>query len=193
MADRSPAHPHLLRGRLATYVREAHPPRHRDEGEPDTPPQPYRTPVRRLANPGATRKKGFCVGQPYFELITHSKHLSQISILRMSLFLLWRHFNVFLWLDDPRSWTSCNKKADHHCRMIYIYVDVPERWVIIIIIFLVNTSKKNRSGRRQGLRQGRAGSCNNIETFTTCAWWLTAGFRQPEQAPHRGGRRIPRR
>ena len=26
--------------------------------------------------------------------------------------------------------------------MIYIYVDVPERWVIIIIIFLVNTSKK---------------------------------------------------
>ena len=26
--------------------------------------------------------------------------------------------------------------------MIYIYIDVPERWVITIIIFLVDTSKK---------------------------------------------------
>ena len=26
--------------------------------------------------------------------------------------------------------------------MIYIYIDVPERWVITIIIFLVDTSKE---------------------------------------------------
>ena len=37
---------------------------------------------------------------------------------------------------------SCNKKTDHQCRMKFEKNDVPERWIITIIILLVGPSKK---------------------------------------------------
>ena len=43
--------------------------------------------------------------------------------------------------------------------------------------------QKNGSGRRQGRRQGRAGSYNNVATFTICAPWLAeCGFDDLEMA-----------
>ena len=75
----------------------------------------------------------------------------------------------------PCSWTSYNKKADHHCRMIYIYIDVPERWVITIIILLVDTSKKRGPLGGRVFDRGAPEVATTLQLLQhTYAEWLAA-------------------